>query len=257
MSYSFRSLHAILLFGTLLFALTTPVSAAQPQILFDQGHGQMFTIAGKGDLDLSTFARLFDEAGRGVPHAQSAPLDAAALSTARALVISGPFSPYSDAEVETLFKFVEKGGRLAIMLHIGPPAARLLERLGVNVANGVVREDEALLDGNPLNFSVAQLGTHPLFSAIEWFDLYGAWALLPVGDNTRAEAETGPQAWVDLNRSGQFDDQDVRQSFAVVVSGRIGAGEFLVFGDDAIFQNRYLTGNNLQLARNLVDWLTK
>ena len=29
----------------------------------------------------------------------------------------------------------------------------------------------------------------------------------------------------------------------------------MVFGDDAMFQNQFLTGGNLTLARNLVAWL--
>jgi hypothetical protein len=60
-----------------------------------------------------------------------------------------------------------------------------------------------------------------------------------------------------LNRNSKFDESDIRQNFAVVVAGGIGSGEFLIFGDDAIFQNRFLTGNNAQLARNLVSWLTE
>ena len=46
------------------------------------------------------------------------------------------------------------------------------------------------------------------------------------------------------------------QSFSVLVSGPHGSGELAVFGDDAMFQNRFLTGQNLELAHNLAAWLS-
>jgi hypothetical protein len=48
---------------------------------------------------------------------------------------------------------------------------------------------------------------------------------------------------------------DIVQSFGVVVQGTHGAGRFVVFGDDAIFQNKFLDASNKQLARNLARWL--
>jgi hypothetical protein len=44
-------------------------------------------------------------------------------------------------------------------------------------------------------------------------------------------------------------------SFGVVVSGDLGNGRFIVFGDDAIFQNKFLDNSNRQLAKNLARWL--
>jgi hypothetical protein len=39
------------------------------------------------------------------------------------------------------------------------------------------------------------------------------------------------------------------------VAGALGRGRFVVFGDDTLFQNRFLDGSNLELAGNLVHWL--
>jgi hypothetical protein len=41
----------------------------------------------------------------------------------------------------------------------------------------------------------------------------------------------------------------------VVVTGELGAGRFIIFGDDAVFQNRFLDRQNRQLAKNLARWL--
>ena len=146
---------------------------------------------------------------------------------------------------------------MAIMLHIAPPLVPLLNRLGVITANGVVREgDEALiLDGESLNFRVVDCKKHPLLRGIDHFSLYGGWPLLAEGAATHSLARTGKSAYVDLNRNGNFDQGDARQAFSLLVSGEVGDGAFAVYADDAIFQNQFLTAENLRLGHNLSLWL--
>ncbi len=141
------------------------------------------------------------------------------------------------------------------MLHIGPPAADLLHRLGVSHANGVMRERQDVLNEQPLDFRVSRLEPHPLFAGIQSFALFGGWPLVNDSEQVKLIAFTGPQAWVDLNRNKELDADDAVQSFAVAAAGSVGKGEFVVFGDDAIFQNRYLEEYNGALGRNLVRWL--
>jgi len=45
------------------------------------------------------------------------------------------------------------------------------------------------------------------------------------------------------------------QPFGVVVVGHLGQGRYVVFGDDALFQNRFFDESNRRLAINLVNWL--
>ena len=72
--------------------------------------------------------------------------------------------------------------------------------------------------------------------------------------NNQIIASSSASAWVDLNGNKQFDPQDAQQAFAVAVAGKYGKGEFVVFGDDAVFQNQFLQGGNLLLATNLAEW---
>ena len=106
-----------------------------------------------------------------------------------------------------------------------------------------------------MNFQVTRLENHPLFQGIQHFSLHGVWALLDTRTGVRSIARTSPCAWIDLNGNGQFDKGDARQSFAVAVAGEIGKGRYVVFGDDAVFQNKFLKEGNLTLARNLAAWL--
>lgn len=236
-----------------LVLLSVPAHA-RPTVLFDQGHGQRFLIDKGDDLDLSRLAGVFRDAGF-EPTSSTSLLTAERLTATDALILSGTFKPYTPEEIAAIAAFVNQGGALCIMLHVAPPLATLLHRLGVAHANGVIREQENIIDDDPLNFRVTRLADHPLFLGIRQFSLHGVWALLDERSGVQAIAHTSPSAWIDLNGNRRLDQGDARQSFAVAVAGQAGKGRFVVFGDDAVFQNKFLVGDNLTLGRNLAAWL--
>lgn len=248
-SSAFAALAAVSL-GAALSALP----AAPPTVLFDEGHGQLFRVQGTGPLDLSRLAKLVTDRGGRVKVVKQT-LDASLLSGASALVLSGAFRPLAAAETDAVVAWVEKGGQLCVMIHVEPPQADLLHRLGVSISTRPIREVHGIVGGDPLNFAVTRLKPGPLTRSLASFNAYGAWALLPTGKNAEAIAETSPQAWVDLNGNGRPDLTDARQAFAVAVTGTHGKGRFVVLGDDAILQNQFLVGGNLKLGENLAAWL--
>lgn len=229
---------------------------APPVVLFDEGHGQQFHAKGDGPLDLSRLARLVTARGGDV-RVTKRPFEPSLFQGATALVLSGAFKPLTEAEVTSVVGWLDKGGQLCVMIHIDPPQADLLHHLGVSVSNSPIREGNNVVGGDPLNYAVTRLRSHPLTRSLKAFNVYGAWALLPTGKNAEAVAETGAKAWVDLNRSGLPDPGDAVQTFAVAVAGRQGKGRFFVLGDDAALQNQFLTGGNLKLGENLADWLLR
>ena len=245
---------SILMLSILFLLFSTVHSHARTSILFDQGHGQRFLIERGGDLDLSHLAGTFRDLGHEVS-TSTVPLTDKLLAGVDVLLISGSFQPYSPEEIETVNRFVDRGGAVCITIHIAPPLSGLLIRLGVDHSNSVIHEEEAIIDGDPINFRVTRLESHPLFEGISKFSLHGVWALLESRSGVRSIARTSPSAWIDLNGNGLFDKGDARQSFAVAVAGEAGKGRYVVFGDDAIFQNKFLKDENLTLARNLAAWL--
>ncbi|MDH4100566.1 MAG: DUF4350 domain-containing protein [Nitrospirota bacterium] len=241
------------LLGLLAFAGTSH-AADKPVVLFDQGHGQLF-FADRGDsLDLSNLASLFEGEGF-VVRIGKEPFNEKLLSGVDAVVISGPFRPLAPAEVDAVRTFLYRGGSLSIMLHIGQPLADLLQGLEIAFSNGVIHEQDGIIDGEPINFAVSYLKPHDLTKGLEGFNLYGGWALINTDDNSEIIAETGQAAWVDLNGDKKLSPGDAVQAFGVAIAGGFGQGRFVVFGDDAIFQNRFLEGPNVLLANNLVKWL--
>jgi len=227
---------------------------AEPVVLFDEGHGQRFLVGQQGPLDLSGLGELFENAGYTLL-TSPAPLTPELLKGVDTLVISGAFISLKPEEVDAVQAFVASGGGLAVMLHIAPPLSNLLARLEVDFTNGTLREMKQLIGDNPLDFRVTDLTPHPLFENLDGFSVYGSWALRGTAEFAKDLARTTDHGWVDLNRDNRLGKGDAAQTFAVLVAGELGDGRFAVFGDDAIFQNRFLDNDNRQLASNLARWL--
>lgn len=227
---------------------------AAPLVLIDQSHDQRFVVEKEGPLDLSAFAAILMEEGLAVKSSSETVTDEL-LKGVGAVIISGPFKPIEPQEVAALRRFLERGGRLAVMLHIGSPFADLLDNLDVDFTNFVLGEQENIIDNDTRNFQVKAFDTNPLFAGIDHFSLYGGWALMNTAASAKIVASTSPRGWVDFNGDKKLSKGDVMQSFGVVVVGEIGAGRFVAFGDDAIFQNKFLDASNRQLAKNLARWL--
>ncbi|QSX29272.1 DUF4350 domain-containing protein [Shewanella cyperi] len=235
-----------------LLGLLAPCAHAA-KVVFDEGHGQQFTLAQRLPLGLSGLGEQFG-AQELVSH--KGVLDKAALADARVLVISGAFDPYSEAELAAIKTFVEQGGRLAVMLHVGPLNGELLNRFGVAVTNAAIREQQHLLGENSQDFAAARIDRdHPLFAGVNKVGFYGVWAIKAQAEGLMDLAFTSDSAWIDLNRNQLADADEPRDAWPLVVAGKVGAGKLAVFGDDAMFQNAFLKGDNLRLAQNLAAWL--
>ncbi len=225
-----------------------------PVVLFDQGHGQKFLIESKGELQLAGLAEIFRDRGFRVT-GRSEPLTEASLANVDVLILSGPFRPYSADEVTAICEFIDRGGRLAAMLHFSQPLTGLLTELRVGVSPGVIHDPAEAIDGKPLNFRVTRFAPHRLCAGLERFSMYGVWAVTNTGNNATVVAFTSPGAWIDLGGNRQIPIVDAGWQYGVAVAGHYGRGRFVVFGDDAVFQNHFLDADNRQLAGNLADWL--
>jgi hypothetical protein len=239
--------------AALLPLLVAQHAKAAPVVLFDQSHGQQFLVEANRPLDLSGLAGLFAEQGAMVK-TSTAPISDQVLQGVDVLIISGPFAPITPAEVLAVMKFVYHGGRLAVMAHIADPLMGLLPQMGIAMSSLAVAEQENIVGENGRDFLLKDLASHPLTVGLANFTIYGGWALLEKKKDIAVIARTSHRAWVDLNQNGVLNPGDAMQSFAMVLAGRNGAGSFVVFGDDALFQNRFLKDGNLTLARNLAAW---
>ncbi len=226
----------------------------EPVVLFDQGHSQVFLINRANQLDLSGLARVFHDKGYKAVFTGEK-LTEENLSGVNTLVVSGPFKPFSRDEENAIIKWLHKGGNLSLMLHVASPMVGFLDILGISVSNGVIRETANVIESNSLDFAVKDLKVHPITEKINGFNVFGCWALLNLKPTNMVIAQTGSKAWVDLDKDKQLGKKDAVQAFTVAIAGKIGRGAFVVFGDDTLFQNRFLSPENKSLARSMADWL--
>ena len=240
----------ILLFNGMLCC-----AVAAPRVLFDESHAQQFLTSNQGALDLSGLATLLRDQGLVVKSTRE-PLTTDLLADADVLVISGPFKPLDEKELQAVLNYLEAGGGLAVMLHIAPPIGALLYRLDVDFTNGSLRETAQLIGGNPLNFKVSKLAAHPVTDGLTDFSVYGCWALRATAPHVSILAETSERGWVDLDRNNQLSRSDAVQRFGVIAAGELGKGRYVIVGDDALFQNQFLDESNQKLAINIANWLS-
>ena len=251
MNFLPRRLTACL--AALLLLLAAQHAKAAPVVLFDQSHGQRFLVEANRPLDLSGLAGLFTEQGALI-RTSTVPISDQVLQGIDVLIISGAFAPITPPEVLAVMKFVYHGGRLAVMAHIADPLMGLLPQMGIAMSNLAVAEQENIVGASNRDFMINDLTPHPLTVGLANFTIYGGWALLEKKKDITVIARTSHKAWVDLNQNGVLNPGDAVQAFAMVLAGKTGSGSFVVFGDDAIFQNQFLKDGNLMLARNLAAW---
>jgi hypothetical protein len=241
--------------GFFLLSLTVVQAEAKKRtVVFDQGHGQKFVIEKEGDLQLSRLSGLFKKEGYDVK-VNAGYINDTAFNTADVLLISGAFQTFSSEEINTIIQFVERGGKLCVMLHIPQPLTGLMSRLKVYASNGVIQEQENTINNAPKDFFITNMEKHEITKGLKKIGVHGAWALMTESKTAQIIARTGPKAWIDLNRDGKFNETDARQSFGVVIAGTLGKGRYVIFGDDAIFQNKFLDQENMPLGKNLADWM--
>jgi len=238
----------------LLLLLPLTALAEKPRLLFDQGHRQAFVIEKEGPLQLSHLAELCRQQGWRVEQT-TATLSDETLAGVDALIISGAFSPLDKEEIAAVMRHLDRGGKLAVMIHIGQPLLPLLHKLGVDAGNRVLNEKQNQPQGKTIDFAVTRFAEHPLTTGLNNFFIYGGWPLRAFEPKGTPVASTSPHAWVDMNKDKQLSQEDMVDSFAVIVAGEVGRGSFAVFADDAIFQNQFLRGGNRVLAENLARWL--
>ena len=248
-----KSLILFLCIG-LLFLAVVQAEAKKLTVIFDQGHGQKFVIEKEGELQLSGLSGLLKAKGYNVKISVGQ-INDAALNTADVLIISGAFQPLSPEEINAVIRFVERGGKLCVMLHIPQPLTGLMSRLKIYASNGVIQEQENTINNAPMDFYITNMEKHKITKGLKKIGVHGAWALMTESATARIIARTGPKAWIDLNGDGQFNGNDAQQPFGVIIAGTLGKGRYVIFGDDAIFQNKFLDQENMPLGKNLADWM--
>lgn len=258
MKRSLRRFYLVLglfaLSGALVFlSLMTPIVGTRADFsVYNGGWNGASAIgrelAGAGGFN-PLFSVLEDEEGyRILPVALAAtPLDPRNDS----LVILGPTTDFSPADVAHVRAFVEGGGTLLLADDFGT-ANQLLEGLGAG----------ARFDGTPaLDFAFAkrpeftvaiEFADHPATDGVERVLLNYPTALRP-GNGTRVLANTTDAAWLDADGDGLRGANEPGGPFGWLGTEEIGQGTVVLLSDPSVLINGMRPfGDNERLADNLL-----
>ncbi len=239
----------------LLLAVPALGFCQKPVVLVDESHGQRFSFVKEGDLHLSGLGRIFTEAGFDLKILEGK-VTPEKLSGAASFVSSGLFVTYDENERKALDEFMQNGGGVAFMSHVAPLFGPILKDMGLAAFVAPIIETKNVVGGQGTDFTVTDLADHPLNVGLKGFNVYGGWALFAAKESALVPvARTSGGAWLDLNKDGYYQEVEQMRVFNMVVAGTMGRGRYVVFGDDALFQNKFLIGDNQKLARNLALWL--
>ena len=220
----------------------------KPLLLVDYAHGEIFPPLDPRELGYAKLDAVFKEAGYEVK-VVSEPITEKELRRARVYLLAGPMSQLSEEERAAVRGFVERGGRVIVLVHIASPLREFLEEYNITLG-WVLAEEENTLE-KPHNFAVRSVGDDELFQGVDSLSFYGAFSVRA----PESYAFTSARAWEDLNLNGVWEEGEPRGRFALIGIARYGKGYVLVIGDDATLANRFIgEEDNLMLAKNLAEW---
>mgnify|MGYP001626361160 FL=1 len=161
------------------------------------------------------------------------------------VLIIGPSTPFTSAEIDEVKMFLSKGGRVVLADEFGT-GNQLLEAIGAPL-----RLNGSLLLDPLLNLGVPQL---PLAYS-EWgrIALNYATVLNATCPGCRVIANSSFFSYLDLNGNGRYDKDEPSGPFFVAISLRIHGGELIVLSDSSLFINSMLNReSNSELLRALI-----
>lgn len=211
------------------------------------------------------------------------------------VIVAAPEKPLFPEEVESLEKYLNKGGRVILFIEPFQDAGLTSFLAGY----GVVIRDDVIIDkmsrvmgGDFLLPMVAQYGTHEItedFRLTSFFELartVEAAESTAEGIRTTTLAKTSPESWAETDRAGLdqgtvgFDESQDRQgplSLAVISEltppiakegeagtdledrpgGKItGEGKLVVFGDADFASNKFFhTSGNADFITNTINYM--
>lgn len=254
----------------------------QPTVYFLSGHGERRIDNFDPFVGYSSIARRLRQ--------QNIELDSLVLGEASdipedadALVIAGPSRRISQPELDLIHDYLQRSGRVMILLDAQTRTglASVLDRWGVALGDDIVIDPARTLTGREV--FVTDYGLHPITTGIRGLTtiFYSPRSVAPLDDRRATPsdqadkpfvtilASSSEASWADTNPDQvplRFDpDVDRRGPIPIAVAVERGpvpgidvqirSARMVVFGDSAFASNAALTGGDEEFFLQAMNWL--
>jgi len=227
-----------------------PSSSEAISVLFDQGHGNFYSINPDDEFTYLSFANLLRDAGYGISASGSSSITYGDLAPYAVFVMGLPgFSP-SQAEITEIQKFVVEGGGLLLIADYDDtysgPSQELSRIFTVILNEDVVTDSEKNLSGiaHWVTYDQSNFTDHPIMQGIETLQGFSSSSIVPYSTDPLIETR------------GSADPPNQ----AVAIATEYGLGRVVILGDSNYFDDIYglsssATDDNARFAINIVNWL--
>ena len=228
-------LFALVTVSTLVFGAATSVAAFGAYNPSWEGTTDVREIAGDtgAETTVANNATEYDDYGEGT-----------------VAVVLAPEESYTDAEIERIEAFLDRGGTLLVADRDGT-GNELLAALGADArVDGALLRDERNYYRDPALPRATNVGEHPLTEGVDELTFNYGTAVEP-GDSTVLVSSSG-FGYLDRNENGGVDDEEELNARPVATTENVSDGRVVVVGDPSAFINVMAERpGNRQFARNL------
>ncbi len=267
-------------------ALQNVCEAKQPKVYFLQGHGEgdpdEFE-ARKGFSNIATYVRRDNLVVEklNLVEKQQIPSDCDVL------VVCGPNRSFSELDLKVLQDYLSQNGRAMFLLDAlqnDTGLERLLRDFGVQIGNNaILTQTRDLLGRSALVLSApcSEYGNHPITQGLKDQSVSSLFPAARSVEKVPGESahkqqvtvlvETSKSSWGETDLANlrqdkaQFDEKDRKGPVPVAVAVEpAAAGEMeregmrmVVFGSSGFIRNGSLSGGNVDLFLNAMNWLLK
>lgn len=222
-----------------------------------------------GHLSGYNYACIYDYASRFFTMSRlTAPLDERTLAEVDVLVLKVPTAPYTPAEIESVVRFVKRGGGLLLIgehtdvFHTGYHLNAVARRFGFEFRYDCLFGIDSVFE----QFYVPSFAPHPVVQHVRGMDFATSCSLRPFqpwrGRSviTSTRLKNAPADYHVSNFYPQAVDRaDMRYgAFVQLWAARLGRGRVLAFTDSTIFSN-FCTfePGKAELMLGMLDWLNR
>lgn len=237
-----------------------PSPASRGTIVFDMGHGEIFSADDTTELGQSNAVARMQEAGFEVTVNRDQ-ITAEDLGTASGLVIAGPMRPLLAEEYAVITDFLTRGGTVLLTIHVPFPVEKVPAHWGLPVGTEIMLSKRPLASAaEPSIFAADVITESTLTEGVKRIAVLSGWPVSSATDDAKLVVKTGEDTWLAAtgDKSPAPDSDTVFESHGVIGATRVGSGVVVVSGDDAIFSNLALPAeDNLRLLDNIIKLMSE